>query len=75
MNVIWHPFHGRLSSLTVMSDSARREGRENYVECCAEELLIKLMVMVMVVMVVMMVVMMIAIKHVEEGGCVQEGGT
>ena len=55
-----------------MSDSARREGRENYVECCAEELLIKLMVMVMVMM---MVMMMIAIKHVEEGGCVQEGGT
>ena len=31
-----------------MSDSARREGRENYVECCAEESLIKLTVMVMV---------------------------
>ena len=57
-----------------MSDSARREGRENYVECCAEELLIKLMVMVMVVMMVVMM-MMIALKHVEEGGCVQEGGT
>ena len=56
-----------------MSDSARREGRENYVECCAEELLIKLMVMVMVMVVTMM--MMIALKHVEEGGCVQEGGT
>ena len=54
-----------------MSDSARREGREN--ECCAEELLIKLMVMVIVM--VVMVMMMIAIKHVEEGGCVQEGGT
>ena len=74
MNVNYqHPFHGRLSSLTVMSDSARREGRENYVECCAEELLIKLMMMVMVM--VMMMRMMIAIKHVEEGGCVQEGGT
>ena len=59
-----------------MSDSARREGRENYVdvECCAEELLIKLMVMVMVVMMVVMM-MMIALKHVDEGGCVQEGGT
>ena len=61
----------RSSLLSVMSDSARREGRENYVECCAEESLIKLTVMVMVVM----MMMMIAIKHVEEGGCVQEGGT
>ena len=57
-----------------MSDSARREGRENYVECCAEESWIKLTVMVMV-MVMGMVRMMIAIKHLEEGGCVQEGGT
>ena len=54
-----------------MSDSTRREGREIYVECCAEESLIKLTVIVMV----MMMMMMIAIKHVEEGGCVQEGGT
>ena len=57
-----------------MSDSTRREGREIYVECCAEESLIKLTVMVMV-MVMVMVRMMIAIKHLEEGGCVQEGGT